>query len=175
MSNDSSCTAGSNPAASVAVTTGLGGTYLNTRYPVMCDGNFITKWNFCYYTQNLINASKLNMTLAVWSKDHNETVFPRYFTRISIIHNHTLAKVFCVEHSLSREDYLPVSQGDTVGVVLPSDNPIPVIGSGETNYLKYRSELNLQSITMNSLTSASAIIHVEAVIGKQNSRHCENI
>ena len=168
MSNNFSCIAGSNPAGSVAVATGLGGTYLNTRHPVKCDGNFITKWHFCYYTQYLTDASKLNMTLAVWSKDRHETsVFlPRFSTRISIIHNHTLTKVFCMEHSLSTEDYLPVSHGDIVGVVLPSDNPIPVIGSGETNDLKYRSERSLQNIMINSLTPTSAIMHVEAVIGK---------
>ena len=118
------------------------------------------------------------MTLAVWTRDHNETFkfHLRNFTRISITHNYTLARVFCAEHSLSIEDYLPVSNGDIVGVVLPSVNPIPVIGSGEmTDFLKYRLEQNLKSTMYNSLTETSAIMHVEAVIGKQNSRHCENI
>ena len=171
-SNNSSCTAGSNPAASVAVTTGLSGTYLNTQYPVMCDddGNFITKWHFCYYTQSLTTGSLLSMTLTMWSSYESSYEFHSRRSRISIVHNHTLAKVFCVEHSLSREDYLPVSRGDIVGVVLPSDSPIPVIGSGETDFLIYRSEQNLESIMCNSLTTTSAIMHVEAVIGKVNLR-----
>ena len=177
------CTAGSNPAASVAMTTGLSGTYLNTDHAVWCDDddNFITKWHFCYYTQNLTTGSTLSMTLAIlWSSYESVDSYefhPRRFTRISIIHNRTLAKIFCVEHSLSREDYLPVSHGDIVGVVLPSDSPIPVIGSGETitDFLKYRSEQNLESIMYDSLTSTSAIMHVEAVIGIENSRRSENI
>ena len=118
------------------------------------------------------------MTLAVWTRDQNETFkfHLRNFTRISITHNYTLARVFCAEHSLSIEDYLPVSNGDIVGVVLPSVNPIPVIGSGETTgFLKYRPEQNLKSTMYISLTETSAIMHVEAVIGKQNSRHSENI
>ena len=167
MSN-SSCTAGNNPAASVAVTTGLSGTYLNTRHPVNCDGNFITKWHFCYYTQNLRDASILNVTLAVWSKGQYETsqFYPKGFTRISIIHNHTLAKVFCVEHSLFREDYLPVSHGDIVGVVIPSVNPIPVIGSGEEQYLEKIPSEVLGDIKTDSLSPTHAVWHVEAVIGK---------
>ena len=73
-----------------------------------------------------------------------------------------------MEHSLSREDYLPVSHGDIVGVVLPSNNAIPVIGSGETtDLLKYRSKENLESIMIDSLMSTSAIMHVEAVIGRK--------
>ena len=186
---DFRCTAGNKPDASDAVPTGLSGIYLNTWHPVMCDGNFITKWNFCYYTKHLTDASRLNMTLAVWSFYEGSYVFhSRRFTRISIIHNHTLAKIFCVEHSLPREGYLPVSHDDIVGVVLPSVNPIPVIGSvgvvspsvnpipmigsGETitDFLEYRSEQNLESIMYNSLTPTSAIMHVEAVIGKLSLR-----
>ena len=182
---DNSRCAANNPAASAAVTAGLSGTYvstrqgtyLNTDHPVMCEGN-ITKWHFCYYTQHLTHASRLNMTLAVWSFYEASYVlfYPGRFTRISIIHNHTLAKFFCIEHSLSREDYLPVSQDDIVGVVLPSVNPIPVIGSGETtDFLKYQPVQNLNSIMYNSLTSTLAVIHVEAVIGKQILRHSGNI
>ena len=115
-------------------------------------------------------------TLAVWTRDQNETFHLRNFTRISITHNYTLARVFCAEHSLSIEDYLPVSNDDIMGVVLPSVNPIPVIGlGGETDILEYRSDQNLKSTMYNSQTETSAIMHVEAVIGKQNSRHYENI
>ena len=117
------------------------------------------------------------MTLAVWTRDQNKTFHLRNFTRISITHNCTLARVYCAEHSLSIEDYLPVSNGDIVGVVLPSVYPIPVIGlgGGDTDILEYRSDQNLKSTMYNSLTATSAIMHVEAVIGKQNSRHSENI
>ena len=150
--------------------TDFSGTYLNTRHPVMCAGN-ISKWHFCYYTQYLTHASRLNMTVAVWSSYEGSYAFyPGRFTRISLIHNHTLAKVFCVEHSLSREDYLPVSHGDIVGVVLPSVNPIPVIGSGEDTYLERITSEVLENISTDSLSPTRAIWHVEAVIGKINQK-----
>ena len=41
----------------------------------------------------------------------------------------TKAKIFCKEEALDPVDYVLVSEGDVIGVVLPSTNPIPVVSS----------------------------------------------
>ena len=66
--------------------------------------------------------------------------------------------------SLPREGYLPVSHGDIVGVVLPSVDPIPVIGSGEEVYLERIPSEVLDNISIYSLSPTRAVWHVEAVV-----------
>ena len=49
----------------------------------------------------------------------------------------TLAKVFCVEEMLDPVDYVFVAQDDMIGVVLPANNPISVLGSGNSTLLRH--------------------------------------
>jgi len=167
---NTSCTAGYNPAATAAVTEGLSGTYLTYfTVPTTC-GNYITKWNYCYYTQNLANGSQLSMTLAVWTVKESGgfgAYHPSSITSITVFHTYTPAKVFCGENSLSRNDFLPVHSDETmIGVVLPSHNPVPVIGSGDDS-LYHRTDESLEDIRTDYFTLTSAILHIEAVIGSK--------
>ena len=107
------------------------GVILNTQYPVTC-GNYITKWHYCYYTNFIAPqaTTTLSMTVAVWYL--NETtninvVYPRSIRTITQQPVSTQDKIFCVEEALNETDYIPVQQGDIIGVVLPLLSAIPIV------------------------------------------------
>ncbi len=69
------------------------------------------------------------MTVAVWRLDSNTntntySVLTDTVRIIALQLVATLAKIFCVEETLDPAEYVQVSQGDVIGVVLPFNNPI---------------------------------------------------
>ena len=177
MCNDSlaaaaSCRAGNNPPPSGSMTTTLGGTYLNTQYPVTC-GNHITKWHYCYHTEATTPRSTLSMTVSVWSWDaatNTYIVSPNSIRTITLQPVQTLAKIFCVEESLNETDYITVSKGDVIGVVLPSSISIPIVSSSTSSerfimkHSRNDSPLNLSCSML--CPEYEAALHLYATIGK---------
>jgi len=82
----------------------------------------------------------------------------------------TLAKIFCVEVALMEEEYVHVSEGDVLGVILPSLNRIPIVGSSEEvdrYFLQYSSAEISASIKFSGITNESNLFaHLFATVGK---------
>ena len=172
IAKSNSCSAGNKlPPADPAATLPAG-TYLNTQSPVAC-GNHITKWHYCYYTGATVAGSTLSMTVAVWSLDSatNTYMASRDSIKNVILQPvQTPAKIYCVEVALLEEEYFPVSQGDVIGVVLPSENKIPVVGFSEqmdNHFLQYSSKEMFTPIQVSGLRSGrNLFVHLSATIGK---------
>ncbi len=146
-----SCKIGNNQNSRNVAAEVVGSTYLNTLHPVSCALN-ITQWRYCYYTQAAPRGSTLSMTVAVWSLDvvtNTYIVNPSSIRNITIKPEQILANIFCEKVMLTEAEYIQASQRAVVGVFLPSDNAIPVLGydSYSENYLMESSEFLTMSVT----------------------------
>jgi hypothetical protein len=81
-----------------------------------------------------------------------------------------LAKIFCVEEALDPVDYVLISSGDVIGVVLPSTNFIPVVssnaGSGSTLRRHVQNTGTMDLIGSEFTTMSNTALHVYAKLGK---------
>ncbi len=140
----------------------------------MCSDH-ITKWNYCYYTSDATAGQTYTMTVAVWRLDLNTNTYNVLTDTVRIITLQpvtTLAKIFCVEETLDPAEYVQVSQGDVIGAVLPSNNPIPVIGSN-TGFSFSLMKHSQNSATTNLLSSefttlGVTALHLYTTLGKNN-------
>ena len=165
------CRVGDNTPPSVVLISGLSGTYINTQYPVTC-GNHITKWHYCYHTEAAISGSTLSMTVAVWSMDAATSTYivsPVSIRTITLLPVQTRAKIFCVVTFLTETDYIILSHGDVIGMVLPSNNPIPIVSSqvsSEKYTMKHsQSDYPLNITQSNLLPITETVLHLYATIG----------
>ena len=141
----------------------------------MCSDH-ITKWNYCYYTSDATAGQTYTMTVAVWRLDSNTNTYNVLTDTVRIITLQpvtTLAKIFCVEETLDPAEYVQVSQGDVIGAVLPSSNPVPVIGSntGSTFFSLMKHSHN--SVAINLLSSelttlSETALHLYTTLSKKN-------
>ena len=108
------------------------------------------------------------MTVAVWSLDIKTNTYvlsPGSARNISLNPIRTLAKIFCVEESLDESDYVEVSQGDVIGVVLGLNNAIPVLGSAASSgafTLEQSQNEYPQNIPRQSLSTLNMLLHLYA-------------
>ena len=125
----SMCRAGGNPPATGPLTSTVSGTYLNTMDTAMCSDH-ITSWHYCYYPSAASVGQTYTMTVAAWRLDAGIYRLIQGTSRtITLTPIETKAKIFCKEEALDPVNYVLVSEGDVIGVVLPSTNPIPVVSS----------------------------------------------
>ena len=113
------------------------------------------------------------MTVAVWSLDvatDTYVVNPNSIKTITLQPVQTLAKIFCIEESLDERDFILVSQNDVIGVVLPSSNPIPILGSNADPSIQLRRHISSTSpadvISSELTTLSSSVLHLYATIGR---------
>ena len=80
----------------------------------------------------------------------------------------TPAKIFCKTENLQPENYLHVRTGDIIGVVLPTQNPLPLVASAATGYSLMRySGLADRALQMTDLSNESSMaLHLYPNIGK---------
>ena len=155
------------------MTSSLGGTYLNVGTPVTCN-NHITKWHYCYHTEAATpGESTLSMIVAVWSLDtatNTYIVSPTSIRTITLQPIQTLAKIFCVEELLSENDFVLVSTGDVIGVVLPSNGAIPIVSSNANpplSIMKRSQNGNPIDLLQSDLIDlSSSALHLYATISK---------
>ena len=113
------------------------------------------------------------MTVAVWSL-HTATntyiVSSSSIRTITLQPNQTLAKIFCVEESLSENDSVLVSTGDVIGVVLSSSNAIPIVSSNANapvSIMKHSQNENPIDLLQSDLIDLSnSALHLYATISK---------
>ena len=137
------------------------GVYLNTEFPAECDG-VVTAWHYCYYPQD---ASDSNTTytasVAVWRLDNTTDQYILLNGSITLIELQpvdTLARIYCTQEILVNS--IEVRRGDVIGVVLPTENPIPMIGMESENILHYSDTLD------DFFESLSSALHLYAEISK---------
>ena len=81
----------------------------------------------------------------------------------------TPAKIFCKTEVLQPQDYVRVQTGDIVGIILPIQNPLPLVASGATGYsLMSYSGLADRSLQVAALSEVSNMaLHLYPTIGAQ--------
>ena len=152
------------------MTESLSGTYLDTSNAAMCSGHIIS-WHYCYYTSAAPAGQTHTMTVAAWRLDSGTETYQLVQgtnRTITLDPVQTLAKIFCVEEALDPADYVAVSQGDVIGVVLPSTNPIPVVSSNSGSSLMRHSQsvsaINLLSSEFTVVSNSA--LHVYTKLGE---------
>ena len=164
------CRAGSNPPATGPLTSTVSGTYLNTMDTAMCSDH-ITSWHYCYYPSAAPVGQTYTMTVAAWRLDAGMYQLIQGTSRtITLTPIETNAKIFCKEEALDPVDYVLVCEGDVIGVVLPSTNPIPVVssnaGSGSSlrRHPQNTSPTDLLGTEFTEMSDTS--LHVYAKLGR---------
>ena len=123
--------AGNNPPPS-DVQQNIRGIYLNMEFPAKHVG-LLTAWHYCYYIFSDPNMLRMTYTasVALWrpgnSSDQYDLVTGS-ITRIRLNPVATLATIYCAQMQLDSTNHLEIRQGDVAGVILPPQNPIPLIG-----------------------------------------------
>ena len=166
----SMCRAGSNLPATGPLTSTVSGTYLNTMDTAMCSDHIIS-WHYCYYPSAAPVGQTYTMTVAAWRLDAGMYRLIQGTSRtITLTPIETKAKIFCKEEALDPVDYVLVSEGDVIGVVLPNTNPIPVVssnaGSGSSlrRHLQNTSPTDLMGSEFTDMPNLA--LHVYAKLGK---------
>ena len=80
----------------------------------------------------------------------------------------TPAKIFCKTENLQPENYVRVQTGNIIGVILPTQNPLPLVASAATGYSLMRySGLADRALQMTDLSNVSNMaLHLYPTIGK---------
>ena len=80
----------------------------------------------------------------------------------------TPAKIFCKTEVLQSQDYVHVQTGDIIGVILPTQNPLPLMASAATGYslMRYSGWAD-RALQMTDLSNESSMaLHLYPTIGK---------
>ena len=165
---------GANRPATAPTTGSVEGTYLNTANAVVAfeDNDAITSWHYCYYTSAVSAGETYTMTVAVWRLDTSTNTYRvtagSARRTVSLLHNATLAKIVCMEETLSPADSVSVMEGDVIGVVLPSSNPIPVVSSAPTSsLLRHSQSASAGDLLSSEFTDLSgSALHLYGTLGQ---------
>ncbi len=163
------CRAGNNPSSSTPES--RPGIYLNTEFPAECDG-VVTAWHYCYYPQDARDSSiTYRASVAVWHLDNTTDQYILLNGSITLIELQpvdTLSPIYCTQKILEPDNSIEIRRGDVIGVELPEENPIPMIGMESENTLLRRlgssdvAQLRLDGL----LVVVSGALHLYADIGK---------
>ena len=134
----------------------------------------VTAWHYCYYPEGL-DASDSTTTytasVAVWRYDDTTDQFILLNGSITLIELQpvdTLARIYCTQELIEPVNYITIRQGDAIGVVLPTENYIPMIGNESDSTLLTivrPGDVEVSSI-LNGLLTQSLALHLYAEIGK---------
>ena len=151
------------------------GLFIDTGNPALCSGQ-ITAWNLCYYNPRPYIPRELNslqISLQVWRFDELVQNGVRVGKRVETVAiPETPTSFQCITIELSPNDYMNVSAGDFMGVVLNRDAVLPVVGNTalRTSLLFYIPSLLpiTEVVTPNySALLSSNVLHVTAEIGER--------
>ena len=164
--------AGNNPPPS-AVQQNIRGIYLNMEFPAKHVG-LLTAWHFCYYTFSDPNMLRRTYTasVALWhpgnSSDQYDLVTGS-ITEIRLNPVATLATIYCTQMQLDSANHIEIRQGDVVGVLLPPQNPIPLIGQIQSESVqsesvhfisRYPNQQKLSNLMLSDLQQEMIALHL---------------
>ena len=107
------------------------GLFIDTDNPAVCSGQ-ITAWNVCYYNnpRSFTQLNTLQISLQIWRFDEpirNSVRVDEHVETVTI--PETPENFQCITAELSPDEYMNVSTGDLVGVLLVMDAVLPVVGN----------------------------------------------
>ena len=159
--------AGNNPPPS-ALQRNIQGIYLNMEFPAKRNG-LLTAWHFCYYTFSDPNMLRMTYTasVALWrpgnSSDQYDLVTGS-ITQIILNPVATLATIYCTEMQLDSTNHTEIRQGDVIGVLLPPQNPIPLIGQIQSESVhfisRYPNQQELSNLMLSDLQQEKIALHL---------------
>ena len=146
------------------------GTYLNINFPAECDG-VITTWHYCYYPRSArANQGTYTASVALWRNSSNQYyVVDGSVTLIELQPVNNSARIFCTQVLLAPANYTEIRRGDVVGVLLPSSNPIPLIGRDEDNTIlrDYIGRSSPSNVSSNQLQSLAIHLYADIISSKK--------
>ena len=128
----------------------------------------VTTWHYCYYPEEVNDFTRMYTAIvAVWHLDNTSNQYSQYSVvngSVTLIQLHpvnTLARIYCTQVLLDPVNYTEIRQGDIVGVILPSQNPIPMIGTtSDYTILRNPFILSPSNISSGNLSSVNFAIHL---------------
>ena len=160
--------AGNNPPPSAVQQNIQGNIYLNMEFPAKRVG-LLTAWHFCYYTFSDPNTLQMTYTasVALWrpgnSSDQYDLVTGS-ITEIILNPVATLATIYCTQMQLDSANHIEIRQGDVVGVLLPPQNPIPLIGQIQSESVhfisRYPNQQELSNLMLSDLQQEMIALHL---------------
>lgn len=161
------CKVGNNPPSSTLALK-ISGTYLNTEFPAECDG-VITAWHYCYYPRSVsANQRTYTANVALWRYDNSSHLYNLVDGSVTLIQLqpvNTLATIYCTQLGLSPVNYTKIRRGDLMGVLLPLQDPIPLIGNDSDSNIMISRQLRLTNLTSSELRPERAAMHLYAYVG----------
>ncbi len=169
IESEISCRGGNNPSSSRPDS--RPGIYLNTEFPAECDG-VVTAWHYCYYPEDASDSdTTYTASVAVWRLDNTTDQYILLNGSITLIELQpvdTLARIYCTQEILVNS--IEIRQGDVIGVVLPTENPIPMIGMQSENESMILRRLGSDDVAQLRLDGPLAVVsralHLYTDIGK---------
>ncbi len=130
----------------------------------------MTAWHYCYYTEDANDSTTTyTASVAVLRFDNTTDQFILLNGSITLIELRpvdTLARIYCTQEILEPVNSIEIRRGDVIGVVLPTENSIPMIGMQSDNTLLVRFGDEEVSSDLNGLSAISRALHLYAEICK---------
>ncbi len=153
----------------------VSGILINMAFPAQCAG-IVRGWNYCYYPNLVQDGVTYSAVFGVgrYTNTSSQTIIILEDTDVTVTlqSEYTVAALHCKTVELEPKDYFSIEVGDFVGVYLPANNSIPLVGTSN-EYTSLINLLNIQNPQMSEL-SLSAFnevpyaLHLYADIGKIN-------
>lgn len=150
------------------------GLYLDTSHPVTCQGQLI-EWQLCHYGIFTIRQRQYQAFLQVW---RNDASIDQYTLVGASVKTATITffdnQFMCTNYSLMQNEYIPVLQGDVIGVYLEPRNQddTALMAVGTTNsgdFLLYTDQAapSDSTLQLSGLSRVDGVrMHISVSIGK---------
>ena len=150
------------------------GLFIDLDNPATCSG-VITEWNVCYYNPRRFNfEDRLQITLQIWRFE--EQVGTQLATQVATVTVPEEPETFqCITIPLGQDEYMNITEGDVIGVLLTRDAVLPVVANfnqqvqgGETppRLLFFQANLTMVTFQANNFIFPQ-VLHVTAEIGER--------
>ena len=162
------CIAGHRYASSSSIT--ASGIFINAAFPAQCTG-LVTSWNYCYYADMPLIQSFM-AELGVWrnaSLSSTLVMVKNSSLKVALQSSVTLASIVCKQISLMPRSAFTVQKGDYVGVILPLNNPIPMLGLemvSDKSLLEHPLVPDSSSLSFSTFTRRRGVLHLYVNIGE---------
>ena len=167
-----SCILGSENIQQTSMNT-MPGLYLDTSHPVTCQGQ-LTQWQLCHYRILTIRQRWYQAILQVW---RNESI-GQYTLIGASIQTATITlfddQFMCINYTLTQSEYIPVLQGDIIGVYLEprsqDNSALTVVGTANPEDFLFHTDQASSSDSMLQLSGLSRVdgvrMHMSVSIGR---------
>lgn len=155
----------------------VSGQYLDRDRPLACSQGHLTTWHYCFYTSTVSESGSYQASFRVWrptTQADAYTLVHSYSLSVTIDHAtvRTNTTLTCDIEVLEANEYVPVIQGDILGVYIPEVAPLNVTYMGRSTsgvYHDTRGEQSAEtekSVSLRSLRRRGGLgIHLYADIG----------